>query len=97
MNVIQATKLDHRIMRYELGDHEWGVIKPMLPWANIPRNEIAWSRSASAPISTERETWSSGLILSALQPPGTDCAEVPAAASPRPGKLTVKQLPRSAS
>ena len=35
MDVIQAPKLEPRIMRYELSDHEWVVIKPMLP--NKPR------------------------------------------------------------
>ena len=34
-DVIQAPKLEPRIMRYELSDHEWVVIKSMLP--NKPR------------------------------------------------------------
>jgi hypothetical protein len=29
--VIQAPKLEPRIMRYELTDHEWAAIKPMFP------------------------------------------------------------------
>jgi hypothetical protein len=33
--VIQTPKLEPRIMRYELTDHEWAAIKPMLP--NKPR------------------------------------------------------------
>ena len=33
--VIQTPKLGARIMRYELADHEWTAIKPMLP--NKPR------------------------------------------------------------
>jgi transposase len=33
--VIQASKLRPRIMRYELTDHEWTAIKPLLP--NKPR------------------------------------------------------------
>jgi hypothetical protein len=33
--VIQASKLELRIMRYELTDHEWAAIRPMLP--NRPR------------------------------------------------------------
>jgi hypothetical protein len=28
--VIQASKPEPRIMRYELADHEWATIKPML-------------------------------------------------------------------
>jgi transposase len=35
MLVIQSPKLGVRIMRYELADHEWAAIKPMLP--NRPR------------------------------------------------------------
>jgi hypothetical protein len=35
LGVIQAPKAEHRFMRYELSDCEWGVIKPMLP--NKPR------------------------------------------------------------
>jgi transposase len=33
--MIQALKLEPRIMRYELSDYEWTAIKPMLP--NKPR------------------------------------------------------------
>jgi hypothetical protein len=33
--VIQASKPEPRIMRYELTDHEWAAIKPML--SNKPR------------------------------------------------------------
>jgi hypothetical protein len=32
-DMIQAPKLESRIMRYELGDYEWTAIKPMLPAA----------------------------------------------------------------
>jgi hypothetical protein len=35
MDVIQASKPGLRIMRYELTNHEWASIKPMLP--NKPR------------------------------------------------------------
>ena len=45
-------------MRYELTDHEWTAIKPMLP--NKPRgvawvNEPASSRSSTLPASPETE------------------------------------------
>src|SRR5262249_46146384 len=33
--VIQAPTTELRMMRYEIGDYEWGVIRPMLP--NKPR------------------------------------------------------------
>jgi transposase len=56
--VIQAPKLGLRIMRYELTDHEWTAIKPMLP--NKPRgvarvndrrilNGIFWVLRSGAP------------------------------------------------
>jgi hypothetical protein len=35
VDVIQASKREPRIMRYELSDYEWTAIKPMLP--NKPR------------------------------------------------------------
>ena len=35
MDLIQALKLEPRIMRYELSDYEWTAIKPMMP--NEPR------------------------------------------------------------
>ncbi len=98
MNVIQATKLESRIMRYELGDDEWGVIKPMLPWANIPPK-----RNRKEPICFGPYLYRARNLVErfdserASAEPETDCAAVPAATSPRPGKLTVKQLPRSAS
>jgi Putative transposase of IS4/5 family (DUF4096) len=57
--VIQAPKLEPRIMRYELTDHEWAAIKPMLP--NKPRgvprvndrrvlNGIFWALRSGAPL-----------------------------------------------
>ena len=33
--MLQASKLDPRIMRYEFTDHAWAAIRPMLP--NMPR------------------------------------------------------------
>ena len=56
--VIQAPKREPRIMRYELSDHEWDVIKPMLP--NKPRgaarvndwrvlNGVFWILRSGAP------------------------------------------------
>jgi transposase len=56
--VIQVPKLEPQIMRYELSDHEWAVIKPMLP--NKPRgvarvndrrvlNGIFWVLRSGAP------------------------------------------------
>jgi hypothetical protein len=35
VDVIQAPKLEPRLMRYELSEYEWTAIKPMLP--NKPR------------------------------------------------------------
>jgi transposase len=56
--VIQGSKLELRIMRYELTDEEWAAIKPMLP--NKPRgvprvndrrvlNGIFWVLRSGAP------------------------------------------------
>jgi len=56
--MIQASKLELRIMRYELTDHEWAAIKPFLP--NKPRgvprvndrrvlNGIFWVLRSGAP------------------------------------------------
>jgi transposase len=56
--VIQTPKLGARIMRYQLADHEWVAIKPMLP--NKPRgvprvndrrvlNGIFWVLRSGAP------------------------------------------------
>jgi transposase len=56
--VIQASKLELRIMRYEFTDHEWAAINPMLP--NKPRgirrvndrrvlNGIFWVLRSGAP------------------------------------------------
>jgi len=35
LHVLQAPKLEPRIMRYELTDFEWAAMKPLLP--NKPR------------------------------------------------------------
>src|SRR5262249_46140095 len=56
--VIQAPKLELRIMRYELTDYEWGAIRPMLPnkRRGVPRvddrrvlNSIFWVLRSGAP------------------------------------------------
>src|SRR5713226_755039 len=58
VEMIQALKLEPRIMRYELSDYEWTAIKPMLP--NKPRgvqrvndrrvlNGIFWVLRSGAP------------------------------------------------
>lgn len=56
--VIQAPKLEVRIMRYELSDYEWRVINPMLSNkpCGVPRvddrrilNEIVWNFRSGAP------------------------------------------------
>jgi transposase len=64
--VIQAPKLEPRIMRYELSDYEWTAIKPMLP--NKPRgvprvndrrvlNGIFWVLRSGAPWRALPETY----------------------------------------
>jgi transposase len=56
--VIQASKPELRIMRYELTDYEWPAIKPMLPNKprDVPRvndrripNGIFWVLRSGAP------------------------------------------------
>ena len=65
-DVIQAPKLEPRIMRYELSDYEWTAIKPMLP--NKPRgvrrvndrrvlNGIFWVLRSGAPWRDLPETY----------------------------------------
>jgi len=64
--VIQAPKLEPRIVRYELSDYEWVAIKPMLP--NKPRgvprvndrrvlNGIFWVLRSSAVARSAGEFW----------------------------------------
>ena len=58
VEVIQALKLEPRIMRYELSEYDWSGVKPMLP--NKPRgvprvndrcvlNSILWVLRSGAP------------------------------------------------
>jgi transposase len=56
--MIQAPMTELQVMRYELSDHEWSVIKPMLPNKprGIPRvdnrrllNDIFWVLRSGAP------------------------------------------------
>jgi transposase len=65
-DVIQASKPEPRIMRYELSDYEWTAIKPMLP--NKPRgvrrvndrrvlNGIFWILRSGAPWRDLPETY----------------------------------------
>jgi transposase len=58
LSMIQGPKVEHRIMRYELSDCEWGVIRPMLPSKprGIPRvddrrvlNGIFWVFRSGSP------------------------------------------------
>jgi hypothetical protein len=44
--VIQASKMRTRIMRYELTDHEWTAIRPMLP-NKLAANYLAFVQLAS--------------------------------------------------
>src|SRR5271170_2563825 len=68
VDVIQASKREPRIMRYELSDYEWTAIKPMLP--NKPRgvrrvndrrvlNGIFWVLRSGAPWRDLPETYGS--------------------------------------
>jgi Putative transposase of IS4/5 family (DUF4096) len=65
VDVIQAPKREHRIMRYELSNYEWTAIKPMLPnksrgvRINDPRvlNGIFWVLRYGAPWRDLPETY----------------------------------------
>ena len=35
LHVIQPPKLEHRIMRYQLGDFEWAAVTPMLSTSRV--------------------------------------------------------------
>jgi hypothetical protein len=41
--VIQAPTTEQQVMRYELSDYEWSVIRPMLP--NLAANYLAFVAS----------------------------------------------------
>jgi hypothetical protein len=75
VDVIQAPKLELRIMRYELSDYEWTAIKPMLP--NTPRgvprvndrrvlNGVFWVLRSGAPWRDLPEAWSERLLRGLL-------------------------------
>jgi transposase len=71
--MIQAPKTELQIMRYELSDYEWSVIRPMLPNKprGIPRvddrrilNGIFWVlRSGRTTARSARQLWSSYDLL----------------------------------
>jgi transposase len=66
--MIQAPKTELQIMRYELSDYEWSVIRPMLPNkpGGMPRvddrrilNGIFWVlRSGRTKARSARQLWS---------------------------------------
>ena len=67
-------------MRYELSDHEWDVIKPMLPNKprGIPRvddrrvlNGIFWVLRSGAVARSAGELWTSYDLLQSLRPLAT--------------------------
>ena len=49
-HVVQAPKLEPRIMRYELSDYEWDAVKPMTP--PIFTAHATWSNGSSTRSST---------------------------------------------
>jgi hypothetical protein len=44
-DVIQAPKLEPRIMRYELSDYEWTAIKPAEKWSHSRSADLERTRS----------------------------------------------------
>jgi hypothetical protein len=64
MEVIQGFELEARIMRYELTDYEWHVIRPMLP--NKSRGAAEVFEAATARAARLRGACPSGTSLPAL-------------------------------
>src|SRR5271168_2968313 len=96
--MIQAPKLEPRIMRYELSDYEWAAIKPFLP--NKPRgiqrvndrrvlNGIFWVLRSGAPWRDLPE-----IIVSLTLELVVAAAAVPRCAAKSPGTFALVRRPR---